>query len=74
MAQTVNLKFRWADFTTFTRQKSTTVPFDSDEEIRLLAHAIWEENWPPGQRVRLLGVGVSKLSKPQQIQLGFDFG
>jgi DNA polymerase-4 len=73
MAQTVNLKFRWADFTTFTRQKSTTVPFDSDDDIRLLAHAIWEENWPPGQRVRLLGVGVSKLSMPQQIQLGFDF-
>jgi hypothetical protein len=50
------------------------VPFDSDEEIRLLAHAIWEENWPFGQRVRLLGVGVSKLSEPQQIQLGFNFG
>lgn len=74
MAQTVYLKFRWADFTTFTRQKTVTVPFDSDDEIRLLAHAIWEENWPPGQRVRLLGVGVSKLSEPRQIQLGFDFG
>jgi DNA polymerase IV len=74
MAQTVYLKFRWADFTTFTRQKTVTVPFESDEEIRLLAHAIWEENWPRGQRVRLLGVGVSKLSEPQQIQLGFNFG
>lgn len=73
MAQTVYLKFRWADFTTFTRQKTVMVPFDTDEEIRLLAHAIWEENWPPGQRVRLLGVGVSKLSEPQQIQLGFNF-
>ena len=74
MAQTVYLKFRWADFTTFTRQKTLTVPFDSDEEIQLLAHAIWEENWPSGQRVRLLGVGVSKLSEPQQVQLGFNFG
>jgi DNA polymerase-4 len=74
MAQTVYLKFRWADFTTFTRQKTLTVPFDSDEDIRFLAHAIWEENWPPGQRVRLLGVGVSKLSEPEQIQLGFNFG
>jgi DNA polymerase-4 len=74
MAQTVYLKFRWADFTTFTRQRTLVVPFDSDEEIRLLAHAIWEEHWPPGQRVRLLGVGVSKLSEPQQIQLGFNFG
>lgn len=73
MAQTVYLKFRWADFTTFTRQKTVTIPFDSDEEIRLLAHAIWKENWPKGQRVRLLGVGVSKLSEPQEIQLGFDF-
>lgn len=74
MAQTVYLKFRWADFTTFTRQKTLTVPFDGDEEIQLLARAIWEEHWPPGQRVRLLGVGVSKLSEPQQIQLGFNFG
>jgi DNA polymerase-4 len=74
MAQTVYLKFRWADFTTFTRQKTLAVPIDSDEEIRRMAHAIWEENWPRGQRVRLLGVGVSKLSEPQQIQLGFNFG
>lgn len=74
MAQTVYLKFRWADFTTFTRQKTLAVPFESDEDIRLLAHAIWEENWPPGQQVRLLGIGVSKLSEPQQIQLGFNFG
>jgi DNA polymerase-4 len=73
MAQTVYLKFRWADFTTFTRQKTLTVPFDSDDDIRLLAHAIWEENWPPGQRVRLLGIGLSKLSEPKQIQLGFNF-
>ncbi|MFZ0545482.1 MAG: DNA polymerase IV [Candidatus Promineifilaceae bacterium] len=74
MAQTVYLKFRLADFTTFTRQKTVTVPFDSNEDIRLLAHAIWEENWPPGQRMRLLGIGVSKLSEPQQVQLGFNFG
>jgi DNA polymerase-4 len=74
VAQTVYVKFRWADFTTFTRQKTTTVPFNSDEEINLLARSIWEENWPPGQRVRLLGVGVSKLAEPQQIQLGFNFG
>lgn len=74
MAQTVYLKFRWADFTTFTRQKTLVVPFDSDQEIQRLARAIWEEHWPPGQRVRLLGVGVSKLSEPQQIQLGFNFG
>jgi DNA polymerase-4 len=72
-ARTVYVKFRWADFTTFTRQKSVTVTIDSDVEIYRLAVAIWEENWPPGQRMRLLGVGVSNLEEASVRQLGFGF-
>ncbi len=73
LARTVYVKFRWADFTTFTRQKSVTVSIDSDVEIYRLATAIWEENWPPGQRMRLLGVGVSNLEEASVRQLGFGF-
>lgn len=73
VAHTVFVKFRWADFTTFTRQKSLEIGMDQEEEIARVAAAIWEEHWPPGQRMRLLGVGVSNLEEPASRQLGFDF-
>jgi len=72
VAHTVRVKFRWADFTTFTRQKSVTVGIDDEEKIFRLALAIWQENWPEGQRMRLLGVGVSSLEAPAARQ--FDLG
>jgi hypothetical protein len=34
---------------------------------------MWEENWPPGQKVRLLGVGASSLEESAARQLGFGF-
>ena len=73
MAHTVYVKFRWADFTTFTRQKSLEVGIDQVEDIFRVAHTIWQENWPTGRRMRLLGVGVSNLEAPTVRQLGFDF-
>lgn len=73
VAYTVYVKFRWADFTTFTRQKSVTVGLDDTGTLCRLVGAIWEEHWPPGQRMRLLGVGVSRLEETAVRQLGFNF-
>lgn len=73
VAYTVVVKFRWSDFTTFTRQKSVAVGIDSPDAIYRLAEQLWQENWTSGQRVRLLGVRVSNIDKPQTRQLGFDF-
>lgn len=73
VAHTVVVKFRWADFTTFTRQKSLNVATDSFDEIHALARTIFRENWPPGQRMRLLGVGVSNIDAGQVRQLRLDF-
>ena len=73
IAHTVTVKFRWADFTTFTRQKSVNVGIDRDEDISRLAEIIWRENWTQGQRIRLLGVGVSNLEKGSVRQLSFNF-
>lgn len=73
VAHTVWVKFRWADFTTFTRQKSLDVGIDQAEDIFRVARAIWQANWPPGRPMRLLGVGVGHLEKPAGRQLGFDF-
>jgi DNA polymerase IV len=74
VAHTVTVKFRWSDFTTFTRQRSVTVGIDGETEIYRLAEAIWLENWPKNRPMRLLGVGVSKLVEGGNgRQLGFDF-
>ena len=72
VAKTVTVKFRWADFTTFTRQKSVLVGIDDEDEIFRVAEAIWLENWPPGVKMRLLGAGVSKIEAPDQRQLKLD--
>ena len=73
VAHTVYVKFRWPDFTTFTRQKTVEVGIDDVEDIYRIAQAIWQENWPAGQPMRLLGVGVSKLEErgARQLSLGF---
>lgn len=73
IAHTVFVKFRWADFTTFTRQKSLEVGVDQAEELAAVAAAIWAEHWPPGKPVRLLGMGVSNLEAPAMRQLRFEF-
>ncbi|MCO5186353.1 MAG: DNA polymerase IV [Anaerolineae bacterium] len=72
VAHTVSVKFRWADFTTFTRQKSVEVGIDSAEAITRLAHGIFDENWQ-GEKLRLLGVGVSNLEPMVWRQLAFEF-
>lgn len=69
VASTVFVKFRWADFTTFTRQRTVEYSFDNAETVVRLALALWEENWPAGQRMRLLGVGVSNISAASGRQL-----
>ncbi len=72
LAQTVFVKFRWSDFTTFTRQRTSLVPFDSDEEIFELAREILIDNWNDDRPMRLLGVGIRKLREPdiKQLALG----
>ncbi len=74
IAHTIRVKFRWADFTTFTRQRSLEIGTDEEGTIYHHAAVLLEENWPPGQPVRLIGVGVSNIKQVEQKQLGFDFG
>ncbi len=73
VAHTVRVKFRWSDFTTFTRQKSVEVGLDDEEKIFNIALAIWKEHWPVGKKMRLLGVGVTGLEEPSARQIDFGF-
>lgn len=61
---TVKIKLRWADFTTLTRQLTLDHPTNLDREIVEAAHQLFEQTWPPGKRVRLVGVGVSGFETP----------
>lgn len=69
VAHTVFVKFRWADFTTFTRQRTVTVGIDGLEDVVRLASAVWRAHWPEGKPMRLLGVGVSHLEPLRGRQL-----
>jgi DNA polymerase IV len=58
---TVKLKLRRPDFTTLSRQTTLNQPTDQDDEIYYAALGLFDENWHPGQPVRLIGVGISGL-------------
>ena len=73
-AGTVQIKIRQPDFQTFTRQKSLQPPVNNTDQIYRVACELlgaWLEN-NPGTRVRLLGVGGSKLSQAEQRDLFTD--
>ncbi len=67
---TVKLKIRWPDFSTPTRQLTLPQPTDEPEAITEAALRLFQQIWPHGQAVRLIGVGVSGLgSPPRQLSL-----
>ncbi len=73
-AGTIQIKIRQSDFQTFTRQKSQRPPVNNTDQIYRIAQDLlsaWlEEN--PDARIRLLGVGSSKLSPAEQRDLFSD--
>jgi DNA polymerase-4 len=71
-ATTVKLKIRWPDFTTLTRQVTSTTPTDEAKVIAAGAESLFAKVWTKGEPVRLIGVGVSGLdARPRQLGL-FD--
>lgn len=56
---TIKIKLRWSDFTTLTRQTTLPAPTDQDNDIYQAALTLFQQNWPPGKPVRLIGVGIS---------------
>ena len=75
-AGTVQIKIRQPDFTTVTRQRKVTPPTDGTDQVHAVACELLRE-WlaaNPTAKVRLLGVGGSKLSKASQGDLFADTG
>ena len=65
----VQIKLRYSDFTTFTRQKELGILTNLDEEIYTAAVDLFLSNLSRGRPVRLIGVGVSNLDTPHR-QMG----
>ena len=70
---TIQIKLRWKDFTTITRQKTLTSTTNLDQEIYEAAVTLFKTNWLKGKPVRLMGIGVSGLGPPvHQLNLWND--
>jgi DNA polymerase-4 len=67
-ARTVTLKLRHQDFTTLTRQVSLSAATAVDNEVRDAAIQLLDTAWS-GERIRLIGVGVTGLEDQKQLDL-----
>jgi DNA polymerase-4 len=61
--RTVELKLRYEDFSTITRARTLDQSTQLDSQIFGTARELFRRNWRRGRKVRLLGVGVSGLSR-----------
>lgn len=62
----VQIKIRYSDFSTFTRQAVMKECSNLDQDIAELAQELFVKHWAAGRPVRLLGVGVTNLEKPHR--------
>jgi len=68
-ARTIQLKLRYADFSTITRAHSVPRATQLDIELYEEIRALFQENWKAGAKVRLLGVHVSGWADDDQMDL-----
>ncbi len=69
----VQIKLRYSDFETLTRQTALPQPTNLDDEIYAAAEKLFEANIIPTRAVRLIGIGVSRLNTPyRQLSLWDD--
>ena len=63
-ARTIQVKVRYSDFTTLTRQYTIEDPVESAEDIYTIACSILRRTGIVGRPLRLIGLGVSGLGPP----------
>ncbi len=64
-ARTVELKLRYADFTTLSRSHTLPEATDLDADLIRVSRELFRRTWKPGAAVRLIGMGVSGLDEAQ---------
>ncbi|UQZ82794.1 DNA polymerase IV [Paenibacillus konkukensis] len=76
MTQTVQITIRDPDMKTITRASKLNAPTENREDIYHMACKLFEDHWPAGKPVRLLGITLQSLldKKDAPIQLDlFDY-
>ncbi len=69
-ARTVDIKLRYGDFTTLTRQASLPEPVDTGPAVYAQALALFAAAWDRRRPLRLIGVGTARLCQPaRQLRL-----
>jgi DNA polymerase-4 len=66
---TVKLKLRWSDFSTPTRQLTLPAPTQDSKVLWEASQQLLKQLWEEGRAVRLMGVGLSGLSRRTQLCL-----
>ena len=72
-AHTVQVKVRYRDFTTLTRQQTVDEPLTESRDIYRLGCWLLGKEQLVNQPLRLIGLGVSGLSTEAALQLRFNF-
>ncbi len=71
--RTLHLKLRYSDFSTITRNATITPPTDQTHEMLEVVLNLFEKNYVPKRKIRLIGVGISGFDHPLTHQLNlFD--
>lgn len=65
-ACTIQLKLRYADFSTITRAHSIERPTQLDTELCEQARTLFRANWKRGAKVRLLGVHAASFERSER--------
>lgn len=73
-ARTVQVKVRYSDFTTLTRQMSVEEPVSTERDIYRLGCWLLARDRLVSRPLRLLGLGVSGLSESHAVQLVLPLG
>lgn len=64
-ARTVQLKFRYSDFSTFTRAQSLAHATQIDTEIYQTVRELFHRNWQRGRPIRLIGVQTTGFEETE---------
>lgn len=60
--RTVTLKLKWSDFNQITRSRSQNSLIESAAELKTVARALLQDEFPLPQNVRLIGISISSLN------------
>lgn len=70
MGQVVCVSMKTSDFATYSRQQKICRPTDSTGELHAVAKRLFDQAWQK-EPLRLLGIRVSDLQAPENLQLSF---